>query len=51
MDLQRAYNIVCLMVGGADKLEELANEVKLPEERQETCQGISATRHGPGSGR
>jgi Putative metallopeptidase len=40
MDLQRAYNIVCLMVGGApDKFEKLANEVKLPEERQDTCQG------------
>jgi hypothetical protein len=40
MDLQRAYHIVCLMVGGApDKFEKLANEVKLPEERQGTCQG------------
>jgi Putative metallopeptidase len=40
MDLQRAYNIVCLLVGGApDKFEGLANEVKLPEERQGTCQG------------
>src|SRR3954449_8008463 len=40
MDLQRAYNIVCLLVGGKpDKFEGLANEVKLPEERQGTCQG------------
>jgi hypothetical protein len=40
MDLQRAYNIVCLLVGGQpDKFEGLANEVKLPEERQSTCQG------------
>jgi len=40
MDLQRAYNIVCLMVGGwPDKFEQLANEVKLPDERQATCQG------------
>jgi Putative metallopeptidase len=40
MNLQRAYNIVCLMVGGQpDKFDELANEVKLPEERQGTCQG------------
>lgn len=40
MDLQRAYNIVCLMVGGApDKFEKLATEVRLPEERQATCQG------------
>jgi hypothetical protein len=40
MDLQRAYNIVCLMVGGEpDKFEKLANDVNLPEERQSTCQG------------
>ena len=40
MDLQRAYNVVCLMVGGApEKFEKLADEVKLPEERQGTCQG------------
>lgn len=38
LDLQRAYNIVCLMVGGApDKFATLAHEVKLPEERQKTC--------------
>ena len=38
MDLQRAYHIVCLLVGGApDKFKDLANEVKLPKERQETC--------------
>src|SRR3954453_5094292 len=38
MDVQRAYNIVCLMVGGApDKFMKLAEEVKLPEERQSTC--------------
>lgn len=40
MDLQRAYGIVCLLVGGnPDKFMGLANEVKLPEERQGTCQG------------
>jgi hypothetical protein len=40
MDLQRAYNIVCLMVGGQpEKFMKLADEVKLPEERQGTCQG------------
>src|SRR4051794_9123812 len=39
LDLQRAYNIVCLMVGGApDKFKRLAHEVKLPEQRQNTCQ-------------
>ncbi len=38
LDLQRAYNIVCLMVGGQpDKFTALAKEVKLPEERQKTC--------------
>jgi hypothetical protein len=38
MDLQRAYNIVCLLVGAQpDKFKGLANEVKLPEERQATC--------------
>ena len=38
LDLQRAYTIVCLLVGGApDKFTTLANEVKLPEERQKTC--------------
>ena len=39
LDLQRAYYIVCLMVGGApDKFASLAQEVKLPKERQKTCQ-------------
>ena len=38
MDLQRAYNIVCLLVGGQpDKFMTFANEVKLPEDRQKTC--------------
>jgi len=38
LDLQRAYNIVCLLVGGApDKFMNLAHEVKLPQERQKTC--------------
>jgi len=40
MDLQRAYNIVCLLVGGEpEKFAALADEVKLPKERQGTCQG------------
>ena len=39
MDLQRAYHIVCLLVGGApEKFRGLADEVKLPKERQHTCQ-------------
>jgi hypothetical protein len=38
LDLQRAYNIICLMVGSDnEQFEDLANEVNLPEERQETC--------------
>jgi hypothetical protein len=38
LDLQRAYNIVCLLVGGSpDKFMPLADEVKLPKERQDTC--------------
>ena len=40
LDRQRAYQIVCLMVGSdPDRFEELAKTTKLPEERQETCQG------------
>ena len=39
MDLQRAYHIVCPLVGGApDKFKGLAEEVKLPKQRQNTCQ-------------
>lgn len=38
LDLQRAYHIVCLLVGGApEKFTDLAQEVKLPKERQDTC--------------
>jgi hypothetical protein len=38
LDLQRAYNIVCLMVGSDNgRFEDLANEVNLPDERQESC--------------
>src|SRR3954465_2505429 len=38
LDLQRAYNIICLMVGSDnDRFEDLANEVNLPEDRQEGC--------------
>jgi hypothetical protein len=38
MDLQRAYYIVCLLVGGQpDKFKALADEVQIPEERQRTC--------------
>jgi hypothetical protein len=38
IDVQRAYYIVCLLVGGQpEKFTGLANEVKLPQERQRTC--------------
>ena len=38
IDVQRAYQIVCLLVGGQpEKFAGLAKEVKLPEERQATC--------------
>jgi len=40
IDLQRAYNIVCLMVGSdPEKFEHLAEMTKLPPERRGTCQG------------
>src|ERR1043166_2067794 len=39
LDLQRAYNIICLMVGSdPERFEDLAREVNLPDDRQETCQ-------------
>jgi hypothetical protein len=40
MDLQRAYYIVCLLVGGQpEKFAGLADEVKLPKERRDSCLG------------
>ena len=40
IDLQRAYNIVCLMVGGnPEKFGELADQSGMPPERQGTCRG------------
>jgi hypothetical protein len=40
LDFQRAYNIICLMVGSdPDQFEDLAKEVNLPEDRQGTCMG------------
>jgi hypothetical protein len=39
MDLQRAYNVVCLMVGSnMSKFGGIAVTAKLPEARQRTCQ-------------
>jgi hypothetical protein len=38
LDLQRAYNVVCMMVGSdPKKYEALADDTKLPEERQKSC--------------
>ena len=40
LNQQRAYQIVCLMVGSDDdKFKDLAKETKLPDERQDTCLG------------
>jgi hypothetical protein len=40
LDLQRAYNIVCLMVGSdPDQFDDLARETNMPEERRGTCMG------------
>jgi hypothetical protein len=40
LDKQRAYQIVCLMVGwDEDKFKELADWVKMPESRQDSCAG------------
>jgi len=39
LDKQRAYQIVCLMVGSdKQQFKDLADMTNLPEERQETCQ-------------
>jgi hypothetical protein len=39
LDEQRAYNMVCLMVGSSpEKFSPLADKAKLPAERQGTCQ-------------
>jgi hypothetical protein len=40
VDKQRAYQIVCLMVGSdPDTFSDLADKVKLPQDRQGTCAG------------
>jgi hypothetical protein len=40
LDRQRAYNIVCLMVGGnPEKFSKAAELTKMPEDRQANCQG------------
>jgi hypothetical protein len=38
LDPQRAYTVVCFMVGSnPEKYKQLANETKLPEERRKSC--------------
>jgi len=38
LDLQRAYQFVCFLVGSnEDKFKNLANETKLPRDRQDSC--------------
>ena len=40
LDKQRAYQIVCLMVGwDEDRFKELADWVKMPQSRQDSCGG------------
>jgi Putative metallopeptidase len=40
LNAQRAYQIVCLMVGSdAEKFRDLADETNLPEDRRHTCLG------------
>src|SRR5215470_13508665 len=40
LDWQRAYQIVCLMVGSdPDQFKQLADWVQMPEDRQDSCQG------------
>ena len=40
INTQRAYNIICLMVGGEpEKFTAVADEAKMPKGRQGTCQG------------
>jgi hypothetical protein len=39
LDEQRAYHIVCLLVGSnKEQFKDLADETNLPEERRETCE-------------
>jgi len=40
LNQQRAYNIICLMVGSdPDKFTDLADKSEMPEDRQQTCAG------------
>jgi hypothetical protein len=47
LDQQRAYQIVCLMIGTGDqKYQALADETKLPKDRQKSCSGDYADASG-----
>jgi putative metallopeptidase DUF4344 len=47
LDQQRAYQIVCLMVGSGDsKYQALADATKLPKDRQKSCAGDFADGSG-----
>src|SRR5262249_6549472 len=50
LDRQRAYQIVCLMVGSdANKFAEVAEKAKLPKSRQKTCEddyGVASSSWG-----
>jgi Putative metallopeptidase len=49
LNQQRAYQIVCLMVGSDDeRFKGLARETKLPEERRDACAGAIAMPRIPG---
>jgi Putative metallopeptidase len=40
MNLQRAYQIICMMVGShPEKFKELAGRAEMPEDRQASCKG------------
>jgi hypothetical protein len=40
LDLQRAYSVICLMVGSdPEQFDDLANEANMPEDRRVSCQG------------
>ena len=50
IDLQRAFSIVCLMVGAnMGKFGAIANVAKLPSQRQQSCADDYANARGPGS--
>jgi hypothetical protein len=52
MNLQRAYQIACMMVGAhPEKFKELADIAKMPEDRQRSYYGYARCRTDDGYGR